>query len=130
MFSHIHLGVGDFEGAFAFYDGLMKVLGNALRFCEPAQPWAGWQSADGRPLFLIGPPFDGEAHRPGNGQMIAFTAASPEIVREAYEYALAHECSDEGAPGLRPHYHANYYGAYFRDADGNKICVVCHEAAV
>lgn len=42
--------------------------------------------------------------------------------------ALAHGGSTEGAPGLRPDYHADYYGAYFRDPDGNKLCVVCHDA--
>ena len=42
--------------------------------------------------------------------------------------ALAQGGSCEGAPGVRAHYHAHYYGAYFRDPDGNKLCVVCHAA--
>jgi catechol 2,3-dioxygenase-like lactoylglutathione lyase family enzyme len=46
-----------------------------------------------------------------------------------YAAALAAGASDEGAPGLRPHYHPNYYGAYVRDPDGNKLCAVCHGAA-
>ena len=41
--------------------------------------------------------------------------------------ALAHGGSSEGAPGLRPEYHPHYYAAYFRDPDGNKLCVVCHD---
>ncbi|TFW05122.1 VOC family protein, partial [Oxalobacteraceae bacterium OM1] len=51
-----------------------------------------------------------------------------DAVRRAYETALTHGGTSEGAPGLRPEYHANYYGAYFRDTEGNKLCVVCHEA--
>ncbi len=60
--------------------------------------------------------------------MVALLAASRQIVDRAHAYALAQGGADEGAPGLRPQYHPNYYGAYFRDPDGNKICVVCHTA--
>lgn len=127
MFSHIFLGVSDFERALAFYRALMPVLGIQERFCDPMRPWAGWQShPEPRPLFLIGTPFDKRPHEPGNGQMVAFLAASRAIVDQAHAIALAHGGSSEGAPGLRPEYHANYYGAYFRDTEGNKICVACH----
>jgi lactoylglutathione lyase len=47
-------------------------------------------------------------------------------VDQAYAIALQTGGTSEGAPGLRPEYHAHYYGAYFRDPDGNKLCVVCH----
>jgi catechol 2,3-dioxygenase-like lactoylglutathione lyase family enzyme len=129
MFSHVFVGVGDFERALRFYGALMACLGIEPRFCERGRPWAGWQSAGGpRPLFLIGRPYDALAHQPGNGQMVAFLAASRELVDRAHATALAHGGTSEGAPGLRPEYHANYYGAYFRDPDGNKLCVVCHDA--
>jgi lactoylglutathione lyase len=111
----------------AFYRSLMKALGIQARFCDPERPWAGWQSSpDPRPLFLIGKPFDGMPHQPGNGQMTAFLANNREAVDMAYAMALANGGSSEGPPGLRPEYHQNYYGAYFRDPDGNKLCVVCH----
>lgn len=127
MFSHVFLGVSDFERALAFYRALMPVLGVQERFCEKARPWAGWQShPEPRPLFLIGTPYDERAHQAGNGQMIAFLAESRAIVDQAYAVALAHGGRSEGAPGLRPEYHANYYGAYFRDTEGNKLCVACH----
>lgn len=101
MFSHVFVGVGDFERAMAFYGPLMAALGIAPRFCQRDRPWARWQSSPGpRPLFLIGAPHD----------------------------QLAHGGSCAGAPGLRPEYHAHYYGAYFRDPDGNKLCVACHVA--
>jgi catechol 2,3-dioxygenase-like lactoylglutathione lyase family enzyme len=129
MFSHIFVGVTDFDRALAFYTPLMEVLGNQLRFCERERPWAGWQSAPGpRPLFLIGRPYDREPHVPGNGQMVAFLATSRPIVDRAYGTALAHGGTSEGAPGLRPEYHIDYYGAYFRDPEGNKLCVACHQA--
>ena len=127
MFSHTFLGVTDFERALAFYERLMAVLGIAPRFGDRSQPWAGWQSpGDPRPLFLIGPPFDGQPHHAGNGQMLAFLAATRAIVDAAHAAALASGGRCEGAPGLRPGYHAHYYGAYFRDSEGNKLCVACH----
>lgn len=129
MFSHVFLGTRDFERALAFYRPLMALLGVAERFCEPEKPWAGWQSSPGpRPLLLLGKPFDGEEHVPGNGQMVALLAADRAQVDQAHALALAHGGRCEGAPGLRPQYHANYYGAYFRDPDGNKLCVACHES--
>lgn len=129
MFSHIFVGVSDFERALAFYNPLMSALGIAARFCDPNRPWAGWQSHPGpRPLFLIGKPFDQRPHERGNGQMVAFLAESRAVVTSAYEVALANGGTSEGVPGLRPEYHEHYYGAYFRDPDGNKLCVVCHSA--
>jgi lactoylglutathione lyase len=58
--------------------------------------------------------------------MVAFLAASRAIVDSAHAVALAHGGRTEGPPGLRPQYHEHYYGAYFRDPDGNKLCVACH----
>ena len=81
-----------------------------------------------RPLFLIGTPYDRQSHQAGNGQMVAFGAADRATVDRAYQAALANGGTSEGPPGLRPEYHANYYGAYFRDPEGNKLCVACHAA--
>ena len=128
MFSHIFVGVDDFDRALAFYQPLMDTLGIQPRFCRPERPWAGWQSApDPRPLFLIGRPYDGQPHGAGNGQMVAFMAKSRAMVDAAHAVALANGGACDGAPGLRPEYHAHYYGAYFRDPEGNKLCVVCHQ---
>lgn len=127
MFSHVFVGTNHFERALAFYRPLMDTLGIRARFCEADKPWAGWQSSpDPRPLLLIGKPYDGRPHLPGNGQMVAFLAATRAAVDRAHAVALAHGGSDEGAPGLRPEYHAHYYGAYVRDPDGNKLCFACH----
>lgn len=128
MISHVFIGVGDFARAHRFYAALMPELGLQLKFADPAKPWAGWVAPQApRPLFLIGHPVDGAPHAPGNGQMTALLAPSRAIVARVHAAALAHGGSCEGAPGLRPHYHADYYGAYFRDPDGNKLCVCCHD---
>ena len=130
MFSHVFVGVNDFDRALAFYNPVMSALGIQSRFCDHERPWAGWQSSPGpRPLFLVGKPFDQRPHERGNGQMVAFLADSRAMVDEVYAVALAHGGTAEGAPGLRPEYHAHYYGAYFRDPDGNKLCVACHTTA-
>ena len=125
MFSHLMLGVEDVARATDFYDGLMTLLGHKMRFREKG--WAGWQPADrDRPLLIIGTPYGGGPASPGKGVMVAFGVPSREQVDQAHAYAMAHGGQDEGLPGLRPQYHPDYYGAYFRDPDGNKLCVVCH----
>lgn len=130
MLSHVHVGIGDFERAFAFYSAVMEELGNELRFREPAQSWAGWRPpAAARPLFLIGRPFDGGPAASGNGQMAALLAPDRAAVDRAYRAALMAGGTSEGEPGLRPQYHPDYYGAYVRDPDGNKLCVCCHDPA-
>ena len=129
MFSHLFLGVKDFDRALGFYRALMPVLGVQERFCDPGRPWAGWQShPDPRPLLVIGTPYDGQPHAAGNGQMVALLASSRVVVDQAHAVALASGGTSEGAPGPRPEYHAHYYGAYFRDTEGNKLCVACHAA--
>ncbi len=67
-----------------------------------------------------------EDKEPGKGRHIAFTAASRAEVDAFYQAALAAGGRDNGAPGLRPHYHANYYGAFVFDPDGNNVEAVCH----
>ena len=131
MISHVFLGVNDFDQALRFYSAVMAELGLQLKFSEPEKPWAAWVTADSpRPLFLIGKPFNGNIATAGNGQMIALLASTRDAVDRAHTQALAHGGQCEGPPGLRPEYHENYYGAYFRDLDGNKICVCCHDAGV
>lgn len=128
MISHVFIGITDFERALAFYSALMDGLGLQRKFADPAKPWTGWVApGKPRPLFVIGHPFDGQPHDAGNGQMTSLLAPSRAHVDQAHAAALAHGGMCEGAPGLRPHYHPNYYGAYFRDPDGNKLCVCCHD---
>jgi catechol 2,3-dioxygenase-like lactoylglutathione lyase family enzyme len=123
VFSHVTLGSNDLDRSRRFYDAVMKVLGHKLLF-ELPQAFA-YGEATGPKLFIL-PPFDGKEARPGNGVHAAFKVESRATVDAFHATAMAHGGTDEGKPGLRPHYHPNYYGAYARDPDGNKIQAVCH----
>ena len=126
MFSHVCVGVSDTARAYDFYAPLLAELGLRLKFSEP-DGWSGWMPADtDRPLFFFGRPLDGRAPEPGNGHTIAFAALTRAQVDRCHALARRQGGTCEGPPGLRPHYHPDYYGAYFRDPDGNKLCVVCH----
>jgi catechol 2,3-dioxygenase-like lactoylglutathione lyase family enzyme len=128
MLSHVHIGVRDFASAVEFYSALLAELGWRRKFVEPDRPWAGWRPATAeRPLILVGRPFNGELAIPGNGQMVALLAPNRAAVDRFHATALARGGTSEGAPGLRPEYHPDYYGAYVRDPEGNKLCACCHD---
>ena len=78
-------------------------------------------------LYIVGLSANEAPHAPGNGQMVALLAPNCAAVDAAHRLALEAGGTDEGASGPRLQYHADYYGAYFRNPDGNKICVRCHE---
>jgi catechol 2,3-dioxygenase-like lactoylglutathione lyase family enzyme len=127
VFSHVFVSVTDFERSLRFYRAVLECLGVEMRFCDAERPWAGWHDTHGtRPFFVISKPYDGQPQHPGNGQMIAFAAKSRAVVDAAHRIALENGGTCEGQPGVRPQYHAHYYGAYFRDPDGNKYGVACH----
>ena len=125
MFSHVTLGTNDFAKAEKFYDAVMAVLGHPVMF--KANGTAAYGMPAGPKVFIV-PPFDGKAAKPGNGVHVAFLVTERSTVDAFHKAALEHGGSDEGAPGPRPHYHPNYYGAYARDPDGNKLQAVCHRA--
>ena len=130
MFSHVTIGIADLDRARAFYRPLTEALGLIEKFHTPdiGRYWAGYMTPGvARPLFIITQPWNRQAPSPGNGNMVAFQVPTRAKVDQIHALALSLGARDEGAPGLRPHYHADYYGAYLRDPDGNKLCVVCHE---
>ncbi|WP_201829695.1 VOC family protein [Microvirga zambiensis] len=126
MYSHTTVGANDLARAKDFYDAVLEPLGLEVRFSGGGI--IGWGLPGARPQFLVVRPFDGGDPSVGNGSMIALLAEKRSIVDACYAAAMAQGGLNEGAPGLRPQYHRNYYGAYFRDLDGNKICVVCHQS--
>lgn len=129
MISHITLGTNDLERATAFYSPIMEMLGLQRVPAERSKSFVMWTGADSfRPMVALTTPQNGEPHHPGNGQMLALLAPDRETVARVHAAALEAGGEDEGAPGLRPQYHSNYFGAYFRDLDGNKLCIVCHDA--
>jgi catechol 2,3-dioxygenase-like lactoylglutathione lyase family enzyme len=127
MFSHVTIGSNDLPRAALFYDALLTPLGLVRRIVVPdggpeALCWAGKKSP--LPRFYVYSPFDKKAASVGNGSMVAFLAASPEMVGLAFEAGVKAGGTYEGPPAERPHYGAGYYGAYLRDPDGNKIHIV------
>ncbi|HJM93679.1 MAG: VOC family protein [Alphaproteobacteria bacterium] len=125
MFSHITVGTNDFERASVFYDAVMAALGHVCFVSGETHRGYGQTSNN---QFWVLSPFDKAAAVPGNGNHVAFLAPDRAAVHAFHAAAVANGGSDEGAPGLRPHYHPNYYGAYVRDPDGNKLQAVCHRA--
>ena len=125
MIHHVSFGTNDIEKARAFYDPVLAVLG--LRRLK--QDDSGIHYGTGDILFSLVTPVDGQAASPGNGAHVAFQARDQSMVREFHRTALLHGGSEDGAPGLRPEYNANYYGAFVRDPDGNKIEAVTHSAS-
>lgn len=138
MFQYLCLGTNDMARAIAFYDAVMGVLGH--RRCDTGseagwEDWAGWglYAAHGavQDALWVCRPFDGRAALPGNGVMVALRADSWQQVQAFHATALALGGTSEGEPGLRTQYNPDFYAAYVRDPDGNKLAVVCrgHTAA-
>lgn len=125
MFSHVTLGTNDWARARPFWIAVMEALGHPVLFEHSAGIAFGLPAG---PKTFIGPTFDQQPAAPGNGVHVAYLVSNRSAVDAFHAAALAAGGSDEGAPGLRPHYHPNYYGAYVRDPDGNKLQAVCHSA--
>lgn len=127
MIDHIGIGVSDYAVARAFYSQALRPIGYELLLEVPAEltgnlPAAGFGVAP-KPDFWIG---GGHPNLPP--VHVAFRVASRGEVDAFYRAALAAGGRDNGAPGPRPHYHPNYYGAFILDPDGHNIEAVCHEA--
>ena len=118
MIDHVTANVGDVDEAKRFYEQALAPLGYSVQMEFPGA--AGFGSGEGIPDFWIGSsPDRGAAH-------VAFNAKDRAGVDSFYEAATAAGGKDNGAPGVRAHYHENYYAAYVHDADGNNIEAVCH----
>lgn len=124
MIDHITFGVTDFLRSTAFYDRALAPLGIKRLFDVPDDAADGVKVTgygDDRPWFWMA------EERATTGLFhIAFRAESRADVDAFYSAALAAGGTDNGAPGVRPQYHAHYYAAFVRDPDGHNIEVVCH----
>lgn len=130
MFSYVSIGTRDLDRAKAFYDATLAPLGHArVTEADPGARSATWGLDDPGPHLWVTEPFDGQPASPGNGTMVSFLAESRAQVDAFHAAALAHGGLDEGAPGCRPQYGPNFYAAYVRDPDGNKLNAVCYRAA-
>ncbi len=126
MIDHTGLNVGDFGRSRAFYLGALAPLGYQLIMELPpslAPLGAMGLGVPPKPDFWVagGKPQSPTLH-------IAFRAADRAQVDAFYQAALAAGGRDNGPPGMRPHYHPNYYGAFVLDPDGHNIEAVCHDA--
>ncbi len=124
MLDHIGFPVSDFTRSKAFYASALAPLGYGvvieMNLSEDGTDgYAGFGAE--RPQFWIGTgkPLQGRLH-------VAFAAKTREEVRAFYEAALQAGGTDNGAPGLRPHYHENYFGAFVLDPDGHNVEAVTH----
>ena len=126
MLDHTGIPVSNWEKAKTFYDAAFAPLGISLLHIVPEQFTGGVKVVGygrGKPDFWLN-----ESGEAGPGRHYAFTAASRADVDAFYAAALAAGGRDNGAPGLRPHYHEHYYGAFVLDPDGNNVEAVCHAA--
>ncbi len=124
MEHYVTLGTNDPAAARSFYDATLATIGWSSHAEFPG--WRAYSKGGGGAglTLWICTPFDGGAASPGNGTMLGFAAASPAEVDAFYAAAMAHGGTDEGAAGPRPHYGPDWYAAYVRDPDGNKLAIV------
>jgi predicted lactoylglutathione lyase len=117
MIGYVTIGVNDMEKAKAFYTELLADLGASLTMDMGRIAFIG--NGQGKPMLSICVPYDENDPHPGNGNMVAIDPGSKELVDKLYAKALELGATDEGAPGQR--IDDVFYGAYFRDPDGNKM---------
>ncbi|MCB1689081.1 MAG: VOC family protein [Halioglobus sp.] len=120
MIAYTTIGTSDIEKAKAFYLAVLADIGGAVMMDLGRLAALGTPS--GGAMLAVCTPYNGEAASPGNGNMVSIAPGSKELVDSLYAKALELGATDEGAPGQRMD---SFYGAYFRDLDGNKICF-CH----
>ena len=125
MLDHIGFSVSNMKISRIFYEKALKPLG-ITPLMEVTPEMTGTSESHvgfgaGRPFFWIG-----TGGKVSVATHVAFATESRKIVDEFYAAAIAAGGRDNGKPGLRPHYHENYYGAFVLDPDGNNIEAVCH----
>ena len=133
MIDHLSLPVSDYARSRAFYDKALGALGYKLAMEVTDSPefvGAGYGDSNApEPAFWIGAARErGPAPATPYGQHVAFRAPSRAAVDAFHREALAAGGKDNGAPGLRPQYHADYYAAFVLDPDGHRLEAVCHRA--
>ena len=117
MIGYVTIGVNDMEKAKQFYTELLNDLGAKIVMDMGRIAFIGTDMKS--PMLAVCEPFNKGDPQPGNGNMIAIPAASKEKVEELYNKAISLGATCEGAPGQR--IKDMFYGAYFRDLDGNKL---------
>lgn len=125
MLDHVSLGVSDLVNSRRFYDAALRPLGLVRIVNFGNDRGSDYGTAPGS----LGVEFTITAEpsvRPAQGTHLCFRAPHREAVREFHRLAVTNGGHDDGAPGLRPQYHASYYGAFVLDPDGHRLEAVCH----
>ena len=122
MIDHVTFWVTDIARSRAFYDRALQPLG-LKRITGDDHTFAGY-GVPGKGYFWIG-----QHDSAPSGTHVAFAATDRATVDRFYQAALAAGGRDNGKPGLRPQYNANYYGAFVLDPDGHNIEAVCYAPA-
>ena len=117
MIGYVTLGTNDLDRAAAYYDALFATIGGKRGMQGPR--FISWGTGRGPAVGVI-KPFDGKPATPGNGNMTSLVMDSREKVDAFHAKALELGGTDEGACGER---FPGFYAGYFRDLDGNKLCV-------
>jgi catechol 2,3-dioxygenase-like lactoylglutathione lyase family enzyme len=131
LLDHVSIAVPDLAAARVFYDAIMAALGAAKVYdradaigygerCSASEVSHSYLAIYAAPATTAAASADDRRHW-------CFKAATREQVRAFHAAGLAHGGTDDGAPGLRPQYHASYYGAFLRDPAGNRVEAVCHQ---
>ena len=121
MIGYVTLGTNDMERASAFFDALFAEVGIARQF-EMGR-FIGWGHSIQGPLILLCTPFNEQSATPGNGCMVGVALPDTDAVGRFHAKALSLGAQDEGPPGVR---FGNFYAAYIRDLDGNKMSGFCY----
>ena len=116
MIGYVTLGTNDLARSAAFYDEIAKILGHSRMF--ETERMVAWGTPEKTPMMGVITPLNGEPATGGNGSMFGLPVEREEQVHQIYDHAMANGGSDEGPPGPRGE---QFYAAYFRDPDGNKL---------
>lgn len=120
--NYVMIGSNDVAKARPFYDAVLLLIGGSI--CADYMPSVFCYELRGGGKIWVGSPYDKAAATPGNGNMVGLLCGSEEEVRAAHKAALDSGGSNEGDPGPRPQYGPDFFGAYVRDLDGNKMSFV------
>jgi catechol 2,3-dioxygenase-like lactoylglutathione lyase family enzyme len=126
VISYVTVGADDLAAAERFYSAFLPALGYGLKVGPEGLSFALPVADAQRPVlpdFYVKPTFDGAPATAGNGAMVAFEASCQRDVRKLHAAAVAAGGTDEGAPGFRANYGADFYVCYLRDPQGNKIAL-------
>ena len=126
MIGYATVGTNDIDRARTFYDDLLGQIG-ARRVMEfPQNGFTMYGTGARAPGLAVTRPYNGEAATAGNGNMAAIAVDRRDKVDRLHARAMELGGADEGGPGVRgPEGDNAFYGAYFRDLDGNKLCAFC-----